>query len=130
MQYTEYITICTLFFDVYLLGGNLRLKNCKKKRDQFVKINHKANRWKKLRRRLGYENSNQVLKSSEIISTSINLSFLLFFSLIYVQSLLILKISWSLKLQGILFVNKSSCKLLQLALKEKSMCKSFTNWSI
>ena len=44
VQYTEYITIWTLFFDVYLLGGNLPLSNCKKKRDQLVKINHKAYR--------------------------------------------------------------------------------------
>ena len=57
-----------------------------------------------------------VVKSCQLLDSFI---FTTLFPLLYLQSL-----------RSILFVKKSSCRTLQLALKAKSIRQSITNWSI
>ena len=87
----------------------------------------------KLRRRLNYENSNPMPNVRAIKSCQLQ-SIFNFYNIVDLINLCTkfdnTKNQLLLKVTKHIVVNKSICRSLQKALKAKSICKSFTNWSI
>ena len=86
----------------------------------------------KLRRRLNYENSNPVPNVRAIKSCQLQSIFHFYnIVLIYLSTKFTnTKNQLLLKVTKHIVVNNSICRSLQKAFKAKSICKSFTNWSI
>ena len=86
----------------------------------------------KLRRRLNKENSNPVPNVRAIKSCQLQ-SIFHFYNIVLINLCTKFddtKNQLLLKVTKHIVVNKSICRSLQKALKEKSICKSFTNWSV
>ena len=86
----------------------------------------------KLPRRLNYKNSNPVPNIRAIKSCQLQ-------SIFHFYNILLINLSTKftntknqllLKVTKHIVANKSICRSLQKALKEKSICNSFTKWSI
>ena len=83
----------------------------------------------KLRRRLNYENSNPVPNVRAIKSCQLQ-SIFHFYNIVLINLCTKFddtKNQLLLKVTKHIVVNKSICRSLQMALKAKSICKSFTN---
>ena len=86
----------------------------------------------KLRRRLNKENSNPVPNVRAIKSCQLQ-SLFHFYNIVLINLCTKFdntKNQLLLKVTKHIVVNNSICRSLQKALKAKSICKSFTNWSI
>ena len=85
----------------------------------------------KLSRRLNYENSNPVPNVRAIKSCQLQ-SIFHFYNIVLINLCTKFdntKNQLLLKVTKHIVVNNSICRSLQKALKAKSICKSFTNWS-
>ena len=86
----------------------------------------------KLRRRLNYQNPNPVPNVRAIKSCQLQ-SIFHFYNIVLINlctKSTTAKNQLLLKVTKHIAANKSICRSLQKALKEKSICNSFTKWSI